>query len=64
MPDQKKKIGLSEAAHRLGVSYNHAHRLALIGDLDAEHTGDRWYVTRESVDRMVEQRSQDPQTTR
>lgn len=44
MPAVKRSVGLSEAAHALGLSYQVAHRLLLVGILRGrKHTG-RWLV--------------------
>ena len=45
-------IGLAEGAQRLGLPYQDAHRLLLTGVLQGEKRGGRWFVTRESVERV------------
>jgi hypothetical protein len=45
-------IGLAEGAQRLGLPYQDAHRLLLTGVLQGVKRGGRWFVTRESVERV------------
>ena len=42
-------IPLSEAAHRMGVSWERAWRLMLQRQLAGTKTNGRWYVTEESI---------------
>jgi len=53
---QSGTIGLAEAAQRLGLPYQDAHRLLLIGKLKGEKRGSRWYVLQSDVDRLVRER--------
>ena len=43
------RIPLIEAAQRLGLSYNQALRLVLIGQLDGRRSNGRWLVDAQSV---------------
>ena len=45
-------LGLAEAAARLRIPYQLAHRLVLIGRLSGQKTGGRWRVTLESLRRV------------
>jgi len=56
-------IGLAEAAHRLGIAYQDAHRLLLTGRLRGEKRGSRWYVRVADVDAMLRERPQPGSTT-
>lgn len=49
-------IGLAEAAVRLQVPYQTAHRLLLLGELRGEKRHGRWFVRIEDVDRLVRER--------
>ena len=49
-------IGLAEAAHRLGIAYQDAHRLLLTGRLHGEKRGNRWYVSVDDVETMLRER--------
>jgi len=48
-----KMIGLAEAAQRLKLPYQDAHRLLLTGALRGEKRKGRWFVRRDDVDRLV-----------
>ncbi len=55
---QDQMIGLAEAAARLHVPYQDAHRLLLTGKLNGQKQKGRWFVDIESVKRMeLERRS-------
>lgn len=45
---------LTEAAFRLGRSYNQTLRLVLIGELEGRREAGRWLVTTESIERLRE----------
>lgn len=47
------KLGLAEAAQVLGIPYQQAHRLLLVGVLPGEKLGGRWYVASAAVRRLV-----------
>lgn len=47
------RIGLAEAAQRLAVPYQTAHRLLLIGALRGNKVAGRWYVGLRDVERLV-----------
>lgn len=51
-------IGLAEAAHRLGIAYQDAHRLLLTGRLHGEKRGNRWFVRAEDVETVLRERLQ------
>ncbi len=52
-------VRLSQAAMRLEVAYSSAYNLMLKGELDGEMIRGRWYVSRESLDRVeLERRDQ------
>jgi len=55
--DRRAFITLIEAAMRLGVSYIAAHRFVLTRLLQGAKRGSRWFVTQESVDRLLHQRA-------
>lgn len=50
-------LGLAEAAARLRIPYQDAHRLVLTGTLPGEKRGGRWYVRLSDVDELARQRS-------
>ena len=56
MPVFPGKTGLAEAAVRLKVPYQDAHRLLLTGKLKGEKHGGRWIVTVESLERLLSER--------
>ncbi len=45
-------LGLAEAAQVLGIPYQQAHRLLLVGVLRGEKREGRWYVLAASVRRL------------
>lgn len=49
---QVQMIGLGEAAARLHIPYQDAHRLLLTGKLTGQKRKGRWFVDIESVKRM------------
>lgn len=49
-------IGLAEAAQRLALPYQNAHRLLLTGKLRGEKRANRWYVVLDDVNRLRETR--------
>lgn len=53
----REMVGLAEAAQRLAVPYQDAHRLLLTGKLEGEKRGSRWWVTNESVERVRQGRA-------
>ena len=55
------RMELVDAAAALRLPYYKAHDMALTGRLEAQRENGRWFVTRESVDRLVQERSQEPQ---
>ncbi len=48
-----RMIGLAEAAQQLGLPYQDAHRLVLTGRLQGEKRGNRWYVPKQSVEKLL-----------
>ncbi len=52
-------IGLAEAAQRLCLPYQDAHRLLLTGKLRGEKRKGRWYVSLDDVARLAGQAAQD-----
>jgi hypothetical protein len=48
----KRPMGLTEAAHTLGLSYQSAHRLVLLGFLRGHKRGGRWLVDSVDVRRL------------
>jgi hypothetical protein len=53
-------IGLAECAQRLAIPYQDAHRLLLLGRLAGVKRGGRWFVARESLDRLLLERGCSP----
>ena len=51
-PNAQVQIGLAEAAVRLRVPYQDAHRLLLTGKLNGQKRNGRWFVDMESVKRI------------
>ncbi len=49
----KDVIGLAEAAARLKIPYQDAHRLLLTGKLRGEKRGGRWFVALRDVQRLM-----------
>lgn len=47
------EIGLTQAAVMLRVSWHCAWRLVLVGELDGRKDGNRWLVSRPSVERYA-----------
>jgi len=48
------------AAARLRISYGRALRLILLGELTAVRINGKWYVDREALERLAEQRAGSP----
>jgi hypothetical protein len=46
-------IGLPEAAQQLGIPYQSAHRLVLLGELEGEKRAGRWLVRLADVRRLA-----------
>lgn len=59
MSNEKRDMGLPEAAQRLGVSWHRAWRLALTGALRAtrDPASGKWRISRASVDEFLRQRA-------
>lgn len=55
--DRRAMIGLAEAAQRLALPYQDAHRLLLTQKLRGEKRGGRWLVHREDVERLERERA-------
>lgn len=51
-------IGLAEAALRLCIPYQNAHRLLLTGRLRGRKQGGRWLVTEESLEEAEDTRDE------
>jgi hypothetical protein len=49
-------VGLAEAAVRLRIPYQNAHRLLLTGSLSGEKRSGRWFVSVADVERIVAER--------
>ena len=47
-----EEITLTQAAHRLGISYNRARNLVLTGKLEGEQVNGRWWVDVQSIKQM------------
>ena len=59
---QESWISLSDAALRLKMSYHRTMRLAHIGEIEArKRDNGRWEIKRESLTRLVNERSETPQ---
>jgi len=56
-PQTRSVIGLAEAAHKLAVPYQDAHRLLLTGKLRGEKRGGRWFVVAADVESLIRERS-------
>lgn len=56
-PQDGRLIDLTSAGVRLSLSYHQVHRLMLIGDLEGERVGGRWYLNVSSVERYRSQQS-------
>lgn len=54
-----KETGLALAAQRLGVPYQDAHRMVLIGKLRGQKRGGRWYVLVSDVERLLADRERE-----
>lgn len=50
---ETQMIGLAEAAQRLGLPYQSAHRLVLLGELGGEKRAGRWFVRLADVRRLA-----------
>jgi hypothetical protein len=48
--DSQRTIGLAEAAARLRLPYQSAHRLVLVGALEGMKAGGRWIVSLQSLE--------------
>lgn len=51
-----RELTLTQAAARLGRSYNQVLRLVLLGVLHGKQRDGRWAVSRESVERFLHER--------
>jgi len=49
------EIGLTEAAHRLGRTYQQTLRLALLGRLPATRREGHWYVRASDVEQLAKE---------
>lgn len=54
-----RTIGLAEAAQRLRIPYQDAHRLLLTGVLRGEKQGSRWRVVADDVERLARERKRE-----
>jgi excisionase family DNA binding protein len=54
------EVPLSEAAHRIGVSWHTAYRLVLIRTLEARLVGGRWLVNASSLNAFLKERTASP----
>jgi hypothetical protein len=54
--DKMPLYTLTEAALRLGRSYNQTLRLVLVGELEGRQEAGRWLITAESLERLQERR--------
>lgn len=52
MGNDRDEIGLAEAAQLLGMPYQSAHRLVLVGALAAVKRSGRWFVRRADAARL------------
>ena len=59
---ETEMIGLAEAAQRLAIPYQDAHRLLLTGKLRGEKRKGRWYVSMTDVARLAGQVATDELT--
>ena len=59
---ETEMIGLAEAAQRLSLPYQDAHRLLLTGKLRGEKRKGRWYVSMNDVARLAGQVATDDLT--
>jgi len=50
------EIGLAEAAARLRIPYQDAHRLLLTGAIAGQKRGGRWFVQLADVEKLVRDR--------
>jgi hypothetical protein len=57
----KEEINLPQAAQRLQVSWRTAWDMIMLGGLEGEYRGGRWYIDARSVD-AVASRTQEPVT--
>lgn len=48
-----KALTITQAAARLGRSYNQVLRLVLLGVLHGKQRGGHWFVSRDSVERLL-----------
>ena len=56
MSARTSMLGLAEAAQRLGIPYQRAHRLLMVGVLPGRKRGGRWSVLAASVHRLRKSR--------
>ena len=52
-------LGLAEAAARLKIPYQDAHRLLLTGRLPGVKHGGRWFVSQQDVERLARERERE-----
>jgi hypothetical protein len=55
----QREVTLSEAARKLGMSWQRAWRLMLIGELAGRRENGRWFVTCASVERVLRAQAAD-----
>ena len=55
---ERSGVAIEEAAAKLKIPYQDAHRLLLTGRLRGEKRGGRWYVRVTDVERVIEERGQ------
>ena len=53
----EQEIGLAEAAARLRIPYQDAHRMLLTGKLPGAKRGGRWYVLVRDVEQLIKSRT-------
>jgi hypothetical protein len=53
---KNETVALSAAAHRLGVSPDKARRMVCIGALDGRQIEGKWFVEKESLERVIAER--------
>lgn len=64
MVNAEPEVPLAQAAHRIGVSWHTAYRLALIGTIEARLVGGRWLVNASSLDAYLKERTASPPSSR
>jgi hypothetical protein len=52
-------LGLAVACQQLGIAYQDGHRLRLTGRLRGDKRGGRWFVNRESIERVARERERE-----